>query len=363
MSRHFRIGIIGVGGIAALHARAISDLPGAELVAGVCRTEAKGRKFAQEFGGQWFSDYEQMMDQVRPDVVCIATPSGAHLEPTLAAARRGIHVICEKPLEITTERIDRMIAACREAGVVLGGIFPMRFHPAVLAIREAVTQGRFGPLSLAGAYVPWWRDDSYYASGRWQGTQALDGGGALMNQSSHDVDALQWVVSAAPELSGEDAALNPVKEVFALTAKRGRDPKLIEVEDTAVAVLRFRNGALGQLLGATSMYPGTDRRLWIAGRGGTVELHGEEMTTFQFRDELPEDAGIREQFFRKTRSSGASNPLAISHIGHTRNIGSILQAITEGSRPAIDGHEARKAVAILEALYASARQGVPVQVG
>lgn len=362
MSKRYRIGIIGVGGIATQHAKAIADLPNAELVAGVCRTEAKGRTFAEDFGGQWFSDALTMMDSVRPDVVCIATPSGAHLEPVLAAAKRGIHVICEKPLEISTERIDAMIAACQAAGVVLGGIFPMRYNPALLAIREAVAAGRFGQISVGAAYVPWWRDDAYYAPDRWQGTLSLDGGGALMNQSSHDIDALQWIMSAAPALAGADPAANPVEEVFAFTGKLGHDPKLIEVEDTAVAVLRFRHGALGQLLGATSMYPGAHRRLWIAGRDGTAELNGEELVSFRFREDRPEDEAIRQRFSGKTQSSGASNPLAISHAGHTRNIASILAAIDRGEQPPIDGVQARKAVAILQALYASAGAGKPMPV-
>lgn len=362
MSSKYRIGVIGVGGIANMHAKAIGDLPNAEVVAGVCRTEAKGRKFAEDFKCQWFADYEKMMDTVKPNVVCIATPSGAHLEPTLAAAKRGIHVICEKPLEITTERIDQMIAGCDKAGVVLGGIFPSRFNPVMQLIRDAVSKGRFGNLSVGAAYVPWWRDDAYYAPTRWQGKLALDGGGAMMNQSIHNVDALQWIMGASPSMPGCDGPLNPVTEVFAYTGKLGHDPKLIEVEDTAVAVLKFRNGAVGQLLGATSMFPGTNRRLWIAGRDGTAEVIEEQLTVFSFRNADPNDAEILKQHSQQTKSTGASDPLAISYVGHTRNIGAILDAIDKGAKPAIDGPQARKAVAILQALYKSAATGTPVKV-
>ena len=178
-----------------------------------------------------------MLDKTEPDLVTIATPSGAHLEPTQACASRGIHVLCEKPLEITTQRVDQMIQAAAEGGIKLGGIFPQRFNPVVELLHQAVAEGRFGALAAVSTYVPWWRDDAYYAPDRWQGTQALDGGGAMMNQSIHGVDAIQWIAGAAIEES--ESKSGPVEQVFAFTSKRGHDPGLIEVEDTAVAVLRF----------------------------------------------------------------------------------------------------------------------------
>ncbi len=361
MSKTYRIGIIGVGGIAAMHAKAIGDLPNATVVAGVCRTAEKGAKFAQQFMCADYRDYEKMMDEQKPDVVCITTPSGAHLEPTRAAAKRGIHVLCEKPLEISTARVDEMIDVCKKAGVTLGGIFPSRFNPVVNLIRDAVAAGRFGQLAVGAAYVPWWRDDAYYAPNRWQGKLALDGGGAMMNQSIHNVDALQWILSADPALKHLQPHENPVEEIFAYTGKRGHDPKLIEVEDTAMAVLKFRNGALGQLLGATSMFPGTNRRVWVAGRDGTAEVIEEQLSVFTFRNKLASDDATLAQYSQQTRSTGASDPLAISYTGHTKNIGSFLAALDAGQTPALDGVESRKAVQILEALYQSAATGQPVR--
>ncbi len=198
-----RAAIIGLGAIASMHARALRYIPGVELVAACCRTEEKGRAFAAEFGCAWHGDAARMLRREKPDFVTVATPSGAHLPAVLAAARRGVHVICEKPLEISLKRIDRMIAACDKAGVTLGAIFPQRFNPVVCTVHEAAAAGRFGSLALAASYVPWCRDDAYYGPDRWQGTKALDGGAALMNQSIHGVDALQWIVGATmPELAG-----------------------------------------------------------------------------------------------------------------------------------------------------------------
>ena len=353
MSRNYRIAIVGVGAIAGMHARAIGDLPNAKLVAGSCRTAEKGRKFAAEFGCNWYPDYEQMMDRERPDVVTLCTPSGAHLEAALAAAHRGIHVLCEKPLEITTQRCDRMIEAARQAGITLGGVFPQRFNPVLEAVHAAAAAGRFGSIAAASCYVPWWRDDAYYAPDRWQGKLALDGGGALMNQSIHGVDGVQWLATAA--------GCGSVEQVFAFTAKRGHDQALIEVEDTCVAVLRFANGALGQVLAATSMWPGQLRRLQIAGRDGFAEVLEDQLITFRFREESPADDAIRARFAAESQTQGgASNPMAINYGLHTRNIAAFLDAL-DGKRPLmLNAAEARKAVAIIEAIYRSAACGQPV---
>ena len=166
MRKSYRIGIVGIGAIAGMHARAIGDLANAQLVAGSCRTEEKGLAFADEYGCKWYGDWELMLDRESLDMVTICTPSGAHLEPMVAAAKRGVHVLCEKPLEISTERIDAMITAADEAGILLGGIFPQRFNPVVVALHEAAAGGRFGNLAVVNTYVPWWRDDEYYAPGR-----------------------------------------------------------------------------------------------------------------------------------------------------------------------------------------------------
>ena len=351
-----RAAIIGIGGIARLHAKALADIPGIELVAACCRTEEKGKAFATEFGCTWHADAAKMLRREKPDFVTVATPSGAHLEAVMAAVRRGVHVICEKPLEITLKRIDRMIAAAGKAGITLGAIFPQRFNPVVRTVHDAAAAGRFGPLAIAASYVPWWRDDAYYGAGRWQGTKALDGGGALMNQSIHGVDALQWIVGAT--MPGLPAGENPVESVMALTAIRAHDAERLEVEDTCVAVLRFKNGALGQLLAATSLYPGQLRRFLFGGRDGTAEIQEEQLVTWRFRGEAVGDESTRAAFGGASGTSGgAADPMAINYSCHTRNFEDFIAALNAGRPPALDGLEGRKAVAIVEACYRSARTG------
>jgi len=307
-----RAAIIGIGAIARLHARALADIPGVELVAATCRTEEKGRAFATEFGCAWHADTAKMLRREKPDFVTVATPSGAHLEAVTAAARRGVHVICEKPLEITLKRIDRMLAVVEKAGITFGAIFPQRFNPVVATVHAAAAAGRFGNLAVAASYVPWWRDDAYYGPGRWQGTKALDGGGALMNQSIHGVDALQWIVGAS--MPGLARGENPVESVHALTAVRAHDAERLEVEDTCVAVLRFKNGAIGQLLAATSLFPGQLRRFLFGGRDGTAEILEEQLVAWRFRTEAADDAATRDRFGGTSGTSGgAADPMAINY--------------------------------------------------
>ncbi|WP_459194810.1 Gfo/Idh/MocA family protein [Halosimplex sp. J119] len=363
MTHH--IAIAGIGAVATMHAESIADIEGAELVAGSCRTEERGREFAAEYDCEYFPDTESMLDAEDVDVLTICTPSGAHLEPALAAADRGIDVLCEKPLEITTERIDEMVAAAEEAGVRLGGIFNQRYNPVVRQLHEAAADGRFDDLSVASAYVPWWREDDYY-DGAWQGTQDLDGGGALMNQSIHGIDAVQWLASAAGAgaADGDEDGTenpNPVEEVFAYTDRRAHSDDIMEVEDTAVAVLRYRDGTLGQILGATSMYPGSLKRIQLAGRGGTAEILEDELVTWQFREEREDDPEIREEFGETDSGGGAADPMSIDYANHRRNIEDFLDARANDEPYMLDASEARKAVEIIEAIYESAERGEPVR--
>jgi len=346
-----RIAIAGIGAVGDLHADCVAEIDGAEVVAGSCRTESKGREFAAEYDAEWFAETDAMLDEADPDVLIVCTPSGAHLEPTVAAAERGIDVLCEKPLEITTERVDQMIDAAEEHGVRLGGVFQQRFDPSVQRVHEAATEGRFGDLSMGAAYVPWWRDDDYYRDA-WQGTEALDGGGALMNQSIHGVDAIQWLAGAAAGVDDE----NPVAEVVAFTDRLAHDEDLMEVEDTAVASLRFRGGALGQILAATSMYPGSDKRLQLAGRDGTVEVRDDDIATWSFRDEDEAAADSDGE-----GGGGAADPMSIGGGNHRRNIEAFLDAVASGEEFLLDAREARKAVEIVEAIYESAERGEPVR--
>jgi predicted dehydrogenase len=359
--KHHRIVIIGIGAVAEAIAQSIEALPNAQLVAGSCRTREKGEKFAAAHRCKWYPDTDVMLQTETPDVAVVATPSGTHLDSILACAKHNVHVLCEKPLEISSTRIAKAIEAARQGNIILGGIFPQRFNPVVRTIHDAAKQGRFGNLSMISVAVPWWRDDAYYGHGRWQGTLALDGGGALMNQASHSVDLLQWIAAAAmPDLPSD---VNPVEEVFAFTAKRGHDSKSIEVEDSALAIVRFKNGALGQILAATSMYPGTHRRLVVSGRDGLAELVEDTIHLFKFRDERPGDDEIRRRFAGATQhAGGSSNPMAFNYENHKHNLAAFLAAVDEGRTPDLSAPEAAKAVAIIQACYESARTGTRVKV-
>ena len=336
----WNFGVVGAGLIADFHARAMGDIENAKFVA-CCDVNAdRANALAKKYGGKAFDSYEKMLESDEIDIVTIATPSGLHMEPTVAAAKAGKHVICEKPLEITLERIDAMIEAHEKAGTRLGGIFPYRFNDLMVPLREAINSGRFGTITYASVYVPWWRTDAYYKDS-WHGTWKLDGGGALMNQSIHMVDMLCDL-------------LPPIESVQAYTATLGHK---MEAEDAAVAALRYTNGALGLIYGTTASYPGQFRRFEITGTKGTVINVENSITVWQFADERPEDEEVRKRFMEIEGGGGVADPAAITHENHTRNFKAFLDTLERGEDFWIDGPEARKAVEVILAVYRSAREG------
>jgi len=342
----WNFGVVGAGLIADFHARAIRDIPRARFVACCDKLADRAQALAGKYGAKAFGSYEEMLKSNGLDIVTIATPSGLHMEPAVAAAEAGKHVICEKPLEITLERIDAMVAAHKKAGTRLGGIFPYRFNDMMTPLREAIKTGRFGRITYASVYVPWWRTDAYYKDS-WHGTWKLDGGGALMNQSIHMVDMLCDLMP-------------PIESVQAYTATLGHK---IETEDTAVAVLRYTGGALGVIYGTTASYPGQFRRFEITGTKGTVINVENSITVWQFADERPEDEQVRKQFTTIQGGGGVADPAAITHENHTRNFKAFLDALETGKDFWISGPEARKAVEVILAIYRSAKEGKPVKVG
>ena len=344
----WNFGIVGAGLIADFHAKAIAEIPNAKLVACCDVVFDKAKKLADKFGVKAFESYKEMLKLKEIDIVTIATPSGLHKEPTIAAAKAGKHVICEKPLDITLKRIDAMIEAHEKSGTRLGGIFPYRFNDAMVHLREAINSGRFGVITYAGVYVPWWRTDEYYKDS-WHGTWKLDGGGALMNQSIHMVDMLCDVMP-------------PIESVMAFAATLGHPQ--IEAEDTAVAVLRYANKALGTIYGTTASWPGQFRRFEITGTKGTVIQVENSFTVWQFADERPEDEQIRKKFGKISGGGGVADPAAITHENHRRNFKAFIDAVESNPLPScenkkggwISGREARKAVEVILAIYKSARE-------
>jgi len=340
----FGFGIVGCGMIARFHAQAIKELPNARLVALYSRNPENARRVQEAVGVQCeiYTDLPAMLRRSDLHVVNICTPSGAHMEPAVAAAEAKKHVVVEKPLEITLDRCDRIIAACERNKVMLCTIFPSRFADANVVLKQAVEQGRFGRLTLGETTCKWWRSQEYYDQGGWKGTKALDGGGALMNQAIHNVDLLYWMMG------------RPV-EVSAITATLAH--QRIEVEDTAVAILRFANGALGVIQAATSIWPGLPKTIAIHGDRGSVVVEQEDVLRWEFAEPRPEDEQIRARFAQKVGASGgASHPAAISHEYHRRQLADFLRAIETGTRPLVDGQEGRVAVEIILAIYRSAAE-------
>lgn len=339
-------GIVGCGMIARFHARAIGEVRGAKLVACFNRTPAKADKFAAEHACRAYHDLRDMLADPVVDVVTIATASGAHLQPAVAAARAGKHVIVEKPLEITLKRCDQIIAACDKAGVRLATIFPSRFHESSRELKRAVESGRFGRLTLGDAYVKWYRTQAYYDSGAWRGTWELDGGGALMNQAIHSVDLLQWLMGSVAEIRAQTATLAHER---------------IAVEDTAVASLRFENGALGSIEATTAAWPGYLKRIELHGSAGSAMIEEEDIVKWDFAKKDRRDAAIlRTMNGRKSGGGGAADPAAIGHQAHAKQFRDFVEAIQKDRPPLIDGREGRHAVEIILGIYKSAQSGKPV---
>ncbi len=339
----YGFGIIGIGMIANFHAKAIESMEKGKLVACYSRSKEKAEKFAQQHNCKGYADLEAFLNDPELEIVTICTPSGAHLEPALKVAEAGKHAIIEKPLEITLERCDRIIHAFKERKLLLGGVFQSRFYEASRILKQAIENEKFGQLVLGDAYIKWFRSQEYYDEGGWKGTKALDGGGALMNQSIHAIDLLLWY-------------MGDVESVQAYKGILGHER--IEVEDTAVAAIHFKNGAMGVIEGSTAVYPGFLKRIEISGTKGSAILEEDHFNVWTFKEETPEDRRIREQFGEKSETGGgASDPGAINFTGHLRQFENFVMAL-EGKQPlAIDGEEAKKSVELILAIYRSAETG------
>lgn len=336
-------GIVGCGMISRFHCRALAEVEGAEFIGCVSSRQSSAEKLASEFAGQAFTDLETMLADSRIQVVSICTPSGAHQEPAVLAANARKHVIVEKPLEITLARCDAIIDACQENDVLLGTIFPSRFHEASQILKKAVESGKFGRLTLGDAYVKWYRTQEYYDSGNWRGTWELDGGGALMNQAIHSIDLLSWLMGPVAEITAQ---------VGLLAHQR------IEVEDTAVATLRFASGALGVIEASTAAYPGSHKRIEIHGSTGTACIEEEDIKVWSFKEMSDEDRVMVTSFANRTQTGGgAGDPSAIGHAAHAAQFADFVQSIQQGTPPAIDGAEGRRSVEIILGIYQAARSG------
>ena len=335
------IGIIGGGNISETHARAAREIEGVEITAIHGRNQEKAARLGQLYGGAVYDDFQSFLDHRPMTMVAIGSPSGLHSEQGIAAARHGLHVLVEKPIDINTARADAFIAECERAAVKLGVFFQDRVAPDLVRLKDLIDSGRLGKPILASARVKWYRPPEYYGESRWRGTRALDGGGALINQGVHTVDLLLWLMGDVTRVQSK-----------AITALHK-----IEVEDTLVATLEFSNGAVGTLEATTSVYPGYPRRLELTGSEGTIVVEGDRIVAADLRHPLAELSPIKEEFVH----NGATSPVVSDVGGHRRLLEDFIRAIEMNGSPRCDGHEARKSVELVQGIYESSLTDRPVR--
>lgn len=330
-----RIALVGCGRISQNHFDAIAKVEGLRLVA-VCddvksRADAAGKALAVPS----FSDYAEMLRVAECDAVAICTPSGLHSAHGVAAARAGKHVITEKPMAITLEQADALVAACDGAHVTLFVVKQNRLNPPIQLLKRAVEKGRFGRIFLANATVRWQRPQEYYDAAPWRGTWEFDGG-AFMNQASHYVDLIQWL-------------LGPVESVIAKTATQARR---IEAEDSGAAIVRFRSGALGVIEVNVLTYPkNLEGSLTVLGERGTVKIGGtavNKVEHWEFADADPDDALV---------PGSATSPSSVYGFGHEGYYRNVLAVLTGAAKPDTDGRAGRKSLELILGIYESAKTG------
>jgi len=331
------IGLIGGGNITDTHARAALAIPGVQISAIYGTHPDRTAKLCQDYGGTPYADMDKFLAHRPMSMVIIGSPSGLHAEHGMRAARRGLDVLTEKPIDISTTRADALISECEKAGVKLGVLFQDRSKPDVHRLKSFLAEGGLGKPILADAQVKWYRPPEYYGNSRWRGKLALDGGGALMNQGVHTVDLLLWLMG----------------DVVSVQAQMATALHDIEGEDTVIALLEFASGAMGTLVAATSAYPGYPRRIEITGSEGTVILEHDRIIRADLRTPHPELLGNESSDQNRSATSAVVSDIR----GHQAILEDFLSAIKTNSRPACDGKEGRRSVALIEAIYESARSG------
>lgn len=331
--RAFKVALVGCGRIARNHFEAIDALDGMALSAVCDVVEERARAAGEQWGVPWFTSYDAMLQQAECDVVTVATPSGLHPAQGIKAAQAGKHVVCEKPMAITLGTADALVKACDDARVHLFVVKQNRLNPAVQLLRHAIDRGRFGRIYMANATVRWARPQEYYDQAPWRGTWEFDGG-AFMNQASHYVDLIQWLVG-------------PVESVMARTATMARR---IEAEDSGAAILKFRNGALGVLEVTMLTYPrNLEGSITIIGETGTVKIGGtavNKVETWQFSTYDDDD---------KLIEAASTNPPTVYGFGHQGYYRNVLAVLRGQAAPDTDGRSGRKSLELILGIYESAR--------
>jgi UDP-N-acetyl-2-amino-2-deoxyglucuronate dehydrogenase len=354
-----RIALVGAGVIGAHHGLVISELADrVELVAVVDVNPERAEKLAAERGGRAFTSLTEALAAVDVDIVVVCTPTGLHGVVAIEALEAGKHVIIEKPAEVTVAKTNEIIEAQRKAGTLVAVISQHRFDQSTEIALDAISKGELGRLTTGIASIDWWRGQSYYDSGDWRGTWELDGGGALMNQGVHTVDLLV-------------AMMGRPAEVFAYTGTLAH--QRIEVEDAAVAVVRFESGALGVLHATTAAYPGLSARIQVHGDQGSIVIDNDELT---FIHVTPQGSRAEEKAmgsksdsinqlenYIATEEAGASagsNPGGLSPLAHRRQYENFLAALAGKEPLRVDLETNRQSIAIITGAYESARIRKPV---
>lgn len=351
-----RTAIVGCGKVAQLHAQALQQVPESNFVA-VCDAQLeRAEKFASQYRVQPFQDLQAMLSSAGVEAVMICTPHPLHAEPTVLAANAGVHVLVEKPLASNLSDCDAMIGAAEKSGVFLSVVSQRRYFPPIQRIKQAIDAGKIGKPVLGTVHMLSWRDEAYYRSDPWRGKWETEGGGVLVNQSPHHLDLLQWL-------------MGPVEEVSAYWANLNHP--YIEVEDTALAMLRFRNGGLGNIVVSLSQKPGLYTKLHIHGsNGSSLGAQTDSGATFvagvseaqepPFTDlwNLPGEEDQLATIQQEDRQAFQSVDANVYY--HALQIQDFLQAILEGRPPAVTAEDGRKVVEIFTAIYRSQQLHQPV---
>lgn len=347
-----RFGVVGAGAIGPSHVFAIGKTENAKLGAICSRREEAAKKLADEHGVPYFTSVEDMIEADVVDAVTICTPSGLHLETSLAVAEAGKHLLVEKPLEVTTERIDRIIAAGRKHGVKVGCVFQSRFTPLSRKLKEMIDNGLIGEIYSGSAYSKWYRTQDYYDSASWRGTWKIDGGGCLMNQGIHLIDLFLWFMG------------NP-ESVIAIAETKGRK---VEVETLALGLINFTNGAKGVVESTTLAYPELPRYLEIFGSRGTVAFNANKLMRMDIMDPTPEEEAWKASVLARQAEEEAIEAQTKKNVvpgtavpqvdmGHTPIFQDFTDAILTDREPFANGEEARRSVELITAMYKSGQNG------
>jgi len=330
----FHVGLIGGGNISETHARAARAISRVEIAAVYGTNFEKVRRLCRDHGGTPFEDFSAFLTHRPMDLVIIGSPSGLHARQGIAAAEQGLHVLTEKPIDISTRRADELIEVADRARVKLGVIFQDRMKPHIRQWKDWIDHGALGKPLLVDARVKWYRPPEYYRNSRWRGTLELDGGGALINQGIHTIDLLLWLLG----------------EVSRVQAQTATELHSIEAEDTATAILEFSSGTLGLFHATTAAYPGYPRRVEISGTEGTVILEHDQIIAADLRKAPDEGARMAP----RDENQSASSATVSDFRGHQAVIEDFLSAIQKNTLPACDGREGRRSLALVEAIYRAA---------